>query len=79
MSPALRSDGKGHLSRRITLMDLPAEHVSEPGATGDSSNEIDGRFHLDIELEPRLPQVANAPAAEPPHDSPSSKKSTSCS
>jgi hypothetical protein len=60
-------------------MDLPAKHVSEPDATRNSSKEIDGCFHLDIELESRLPQVANAPAAEYPHDSPSSKKSTSCS
>jgi hypothetical protein len=79
MSPALRSDGKGHLSRRITLMVLPFEHVSEPDATGDFSNEIDGRLHLNIGLETHPPRVANTPVAEIPYDSPSSKKSSSCS
>lgn len=79
MSPALRSDGKGHLSRRITLMDLPAEHVSEQYATGDSSSAIDSHFHSEICLEPGLSRVANTPAAERHCDSPSSKKSPSCS
>ena len=79
MSPTLRSDGKGHLSRRIALMVLPLEHVSKPDATGDSSSEIDSHFHSEICLEPGPLSVANAPAAERPYDSPSSKKSTSCS
>jgi hypothetical protein len=79
MSPTLRSDGKGHLSRRIALMVLPLEHVSEPDATGDSSSETDSHFHSEICLEPGLLAVANTPAAERPYDSPSSKKSTSCS
>jgi hypothetical protein len=79
MSPALRSDGKGHLSRRITLMVLPFDHVSEPDATGDSSSEINSHFHSEICLEPGLSRAANTPAAELPYDSPSSMKSTSCS
>jgi hypothetical protein len=79
MSPALRSDGKGHLSRRIKLMVLPLEHMSEPDATGDSSSEIDSHFHSEICLEPGLSRVANTPAAERPYDSSSSKKSSSCS
>jgi hypothetical protein len=79
MSPALRSDGRGHLSRRITLMVLPFEHVSQPDATGDSSSEIDSNFHSEICLEPDLSRIANTPATEGPYDSPSSKKSSSCS
>jgi hypothetical protein len=79
MSPALRSDGKGHLSRRITLMVLPFVHVSEPDATGDSSSEIDSNFHSEICLEPDLLQLGNTPAAERPHGSLSNKKSSSCS
>lgn len=79
MSPALRSDGKGHLSRRITSMVLPFEHVSEPDGAGDSSSEIDIHFHSDIGLEPRLSRVANALVAEIPCDSPSSKKPSACS
>jgi hypothetical protein len=79
MSPALRSDGKGHLSRRITLMVLPFEHVSEPDATGDSSSEIDSHIRSEICLEPVPSWVANTPAAERLYDSPSSKKSSSCS
>ena len=68
MSPALRSDGKGHLSRRITLMVLPFEHLSHPDATGDSSSEIDSHFHSDICLEPSLSRAANAPTVELPSD-----------
>jgi hypothetical protein len=78
MSPALRSDGKRHLSRRITLMAVP-EHRSEPDATGDSTNEIDSPLCSEICLEPGLSRVANTPAAERLRDSPSSRKSTSCS
>lgn len=78
MSPALRSDGQGHLSRRITLMVLPFEHVGEPDATGDSS-EITGHFHSGSCLEPGLSQVANITTAERPYVSSSSKKSSSCS
>jgi len=76
MSPALRSDGKGHLSRRITLMVLPFEHVSQPDATGDSSSDTDNHFHSDIGLEPRRSRVANTPIAELPNDSSSIKKSS---
>jgi len=54
MSPALRSDVKGHLSRRITLMVLPF----------DSNCEIDSHFHSDTDLEPRLSPVGSAPTAE---------------
>jgi hypothetical protein len=79
MSPALRSDGKGHLSRRITLMVLPFEHVSEPDATGDSSSEIDSHIRSEICLQPGLSRGANTPAAERPYDSPSSKRPSSCS
>ena len=64
MSPALRSDGKGHLSRRITLMVLPFDHLSKPDATGDSNCEIDSHFHSDTDLEPRLSPAGNAPTAE---------------
>jgi hypothetical protein len=78
MSTALRSDGKRHLSRRITLMGLP-EHRSEPDATGDSSNEINSPLYSEICLEPTLSRAANTPAAERLRDSPSSRKSTSCS
>ena len=60
-------------------MVLPFEHLSQPDATGDSSSEIDGHLLSDIGLEPRLPQVANTLAAEHFHDSPSRRKSTSCS
>jgi hypothetical protein len=63
MSPALRSDGKGHLSRRITLMVLPFDHLSEPDATGDSNREIDSHFHSDTDLEPYLSPVGNPPIA----------------
>jgi hypothetical protein len=76
MSPALRSDGKGHLSRRITLMVLPFEHVSQPDATGDSSSDTDNHFHADIGLEPRRSRVASTPIAELPNDSSSIKKSS---
>jgi hypothetical protein len=81
MSPALRSNGKGHLSRRITLMVLPFEHVSQPDATGDSSSDIDNHFHSDIGLEPHphLNRVANTPAADRLSDSPAMRKSSSCS
>ena len=78
MSPVLRSDSKGHLSRRITLMALPLEHVSEPDATGDSSSEVDSHFHSEICLEPGLSRVTNTPAAERSYDSSFSKKSSSC-
>ena len=71
MSPALRCDGKGRLSRRITLMALPPEHMSEPDATGDFSSEIDSHFHLQICFESGLPRIANTPAAEHPGDAPS--------
>ena len=77
MSPALRCDGKGHLSRRITLMVLPLEHVSQPDATGDSSSDIDKHFQSDIGLEPHLSQVANTPAADRPSDCPPIKMSSS--
>jgi hypothetical protein len=60
-------------------MVLPFEHVSQPDATGDSSSNIDGHFHSDTTPEPRLSRVANAPAAERPSDSPSSKTSSACS
>jgi hypothetical protein len=76
MSPALRSDGKGHLSRRITLMVLPFAHGSEPDATSDSSSEFDSQFHSEICLEPGLSRVANTPIAELPSDSSSIKKSS---
>ena len=79
MSPALRCDGKGHLSRRIKLMVLPVEHVSEPDATGDSSSEINSQIHSEICLEPGPSRAANTSAAERPYDSPSSKKASSCS
>jgi hypothetical protein len=79
MSPALRCDGKGHLSRRITLMVLPFEHMSEPDATGNSSSEIDSNLHSEICLEPDLLRLGSTPAAERPHGSPSNKKSSSCS
>lgn len=79
MSPALRSDGKGHLSRRITLMVLPFERVSEPDATGDSTCEIDSHLQSETCLELGLSRVTNTPAAERPYDSSSSKKSSSCS
>ena len=79
MSPALRCDSKGHLSRRITLMVLPLEHVSQPDATGDSSSDIDKHFQSDIGLEPHLSQVANTPVADRPSDCPPIKKSSSCS
>lgn len=79
MSPALRSDGKGHLSRRITLMALPRAHMSEPDATGASSSEHDSHFRSELCLEPGLSPIANTPAVERPYDSSSSKKSSSCS
>ena len=79
MSPVLRSDGKGHLSRRIKLMVLPVEHVSQPDATGDSSGDIDKHFHSNIDLQPHLSHVANTTAADRPSDSPAIKKSSSCS
>jgi len=80
MSPALRCDSKGHLSRRITLMVLPFEHVSQPDATGDSSSDMDNNdFHSDIvDLEPH-PRLANTPAADRPSDSPAIKKPLLCS
>jgi hypothetical protein len=78
MSPALRSDSTGHLSRRIKLMDLPFEHVSDPDATGDSSSEIDSHFHSGICLEKGLSRIAST-AAERSHDSASSKKPAACS
>lgn len=77
MSPALGFDGKGHLSRRITLMVLPFEHVSQPDATGDSSSDNDNHFHSDIGLEPNLSRVANTPAADRLSDFPATKKSSS--
>lgn len=79
MSPALRSDGKGHLSRRITLMALQPKHSSEPDASRDSSSEIDSHFHSQICFGSGLPRIANTPAAERPCESPFSKKSSSCS
>jgi hypothetical protein len=78
MSPALRCGGKGHLSRRITLMVLPFEHVSQPDAIGDSSSDTDNHFHSDIGLKPRLSRVVNIPAADLPSECPPIKKS-SCS
>ena len=79
MSPALRCDGKGHLSRRITLMVLPSKRMSQPDATGDSSSNTDNHFHSVIGLEPRLSRVANTPAADRPSDSPAIKKPLLCS
>ena len=79
MSPALRCDSKGHLSRRITLMVLPSKDVSQPDATGDSSSDTDKHFQSDIGLEPHLSRVANTPAADRPSDCPPIKKSSSCS
>ena len=79
MSPALRSDGKGHLSRRITLMVLPFEHVSQPDATGDSSSDTDNHFHSDTGLEPHLSRLANTPAADRLSDSATIKRPLSCS
>ena len=79
MSPALRCGGKGHLSRRITLMVLPFEHVSQPDATGHSSSDTDNHFHSDIGLKPHLSRVASTPTADRPVDCPSIKKSSSCS
>jgi hypothetical protein len=76
MNPALRSDGTGHVSRRITLMALPLEHESEPDATVYSSAD-DNHLHSDSGVESHLCWVANAPAADGPSDSLSVKKSSS--
>jgi hypothetical protein len=78
MSSALRSGGNGHLSRRIKLMVLPFEHVSQPDATGDSNSDTDNHFHSDSGLEPHLSRLANTPAADRPSDSPAIKKPLSC-
>ena len=75
MSPALRSDGKGHLSRRIKLMVLPFEHVSQPDATGDSNSDTDEHLQPDIGLEPHLSRIANTLAADRSSDFPIKKSS----
>jgi hypothetical protein len=79
MSPALRSDSKGHLSRRIKLMFLPFEHASQPDATGDSSSDTDNHFHSDTGLEPHLSRLANTPAADRLSESATIKRPLSCS
>ncbi len=77
MSPALRFDGVGHLSRKITLTALPLDRESEPDATGYSCSDDDNPLHSDIGLRPHLSGVANISDADRPIDSSSMKKSSS--